>query len=293
MRSPEQPEDLVLTSEKPARKPRKAPTPRAKRKPEFSPTRLRAYLTCPMMYRLEYVDKVGRWYHRAQAGWAFGSTLHQTLQNFHEEGGAVHVSREELVERLDQTWISSGYRSAESEIAHRATAERILETYHAEAMERVETTHTFLTEKMLKYDMGPFVLTGRIDRIDEHVDDGALEIVDYKSRIGITEIEVKEALAMSIYQLLVKRLYPDRRVFATIHALVGGVTASASYTDEELDALEDDIRGLGIEVLERDFEAVRPKPIPGECLDCDFFRACEPYWRRERIDYLKILGLRR
>lgn len=287
------PEDLVLTSEEPAKRPRKTPKPRTPRKPEFSPTRLRHYLTCPMYYRLEYVDKVGRWYHRAQAGWAFGSTLHQTLQSFHEEGGAVEVSREELVERLDTTWISSGYHSQESEVDHRREATRILENYHEAASARAGATRTFLTEKMLKFDMGPFVLTGRIDRIDEHLEDGALEIVDYKSRVGITETEVKEALAMSIYHLLVKRLYPERRVFATIHALVGGVTASAAYTDEELYALEDDIRGVGIEILERDFEAVRPKPIAGECVECDFLRVCEAYWRREGIAYTETLGLSR
>jgi len=279
--------ELVFETPKPGR------LPNGKRKPEFSPTRLRHYLMCPTYYRIEYVDKNGRFYHRAQAGWAFGSTLHQTLQSFHEEGGAASVTQEQLVERLDQTWISSGYRTPGVEEAHRAEAERILENYHEAAAERAATTRTFLTEKTLKYDMGPFVLTGRIDRIDEHVEDKALEIVDYKSRVDITEMEVKEALAMSVYQLLVKRLYPDRRVFATIHALVGGVTASASYTDDELDALEDDIRGVGIEILERDFEAVYPKPIPGECHDCDFLQLCERYWRQEGIEYLQALGLER
>ena len=279
--------ELVFETPKPGR------LPNGKRKPEFSPTRLRHYLMCPTYYRIEYVDKNGRFYHRAQAGWAFGSTLHQTLQSFHEEGGAASVSQEQLVERLDQSWISSGYRSFASEEAHKAEAARILENYHDTAAVRAESTRTFFTEKTLKYDMGPFVLTGRIDRVDEHLADGALEIVDYKSRVDVSEDEVKEALAMSIYQLLVKRIYPNRRVFATIHALVGGVTASASYTDAELDALEDDIRGVGIEILERDFDAVYPKPLAGVCHDCDFLVLCERYWRQEGIDYHRTLGLDR
>ena len=130
----------------------------------------------------------------------------------------------------------------------------------------MEQTRPFLIEKMLKWDMGPFVLTGRIDRIDEHLGDGALEIVDYKSgRLGVTEEDVKGALAMSVYQLLAKRSNPDRRVFATIHALRGGVTASASYTEEEMLELEEDLRGVGITILEKDFEAVRPVPLPYVC----------------------------
>ncbi len=56
-----------------ARKPAdpKAPKPapaKKPRKPEFSPTRIRTFLSCPMMYRLDYVEKVGRFYHRARAG---------------------------------------------------------------------------------------------------------------------------------------------------------------------------------------------------------------------------------
>ena len=262
------------------------------RKPEFSPTRLKTFLTCPMMYRLEYVEKLGRFYHKARAGFTFGSTLHQTLQNFHEAGGSAEVSAEQLVERLESDWQSQGYRDPEHEQAHKEAAVQILETYHAAATLRADITRTFLTEKMLKWDLGPFVLTGRIDRIDEHVADGALEIVDYKSgRMDVTEEDVKGALAMSIYQLLVKRNSPDRRVFATIHALRGGITASASYTDEELAALEEDIRGLGMLILGKDFEAVRPLPVPQVCPDCDFLPLCTRAWKREHRDYLAELDL--
>ena len=262
------------------------------RKPEFSPTRIRIFLTCPMMYRLEYVEKVGRFYHRARAGFTFGSTLHQALQTFHEDGGSAAVSAPELIAKMETLWQSQGYVSAEHEEAHKIEAVRILETYHAASAERAELTKTFLVEKMLKWDMGLFVLTGRIDRIDEHLEDGALEIVDYKSgRQGVSEADVKSALAMSVYQLLTKRNNPDRRVYATIHALRGGVTASASYSEAEMATLEDELRGIGTLILETDFEAVQPVPLPEECPDCDFLPLCTRAWKREGRDYLSELML--
>lgn len=270
----------------------KPPAEKKPRKPEFSPTRLKTFLACHMMYRLEYVEKVGRFYHKARAGYTFGSTLHQTLQNFHEGGGSAHVSVEQLVERLETDWQSQGYRDADHEQAHKEAATEILQTYHAAAVERAEITRTFLTEKMLKWDMGPFVLTGRIDRVDEHVADGDLEIVDYKSgRLDVTADDVKGALAMTIYQLLVKRNWPERHVFATIHALRGGVTASASFTDQELVQWEEEIRGLGLLILETDFEAVRPVPLPDVCPDCDFLRLCSRSWQREGRNWQAELGL--
>ena len=267
------------------------PVSKAPRKPEFSPTRIRTFLSCRMMYRLEYVEKVGRFYHRARAGFTFGSTLHQALQTFHEDGGSAAVSAPELVASLETVWQSQGYESIAHEEAHKVEAVKILQTYHAASEARAESTRPFLIEKMLKWDMGPFVLTGRIDRIDEHSEDGALEIVDYKSgRMTVSEADVKSALAMSVYQLLTKRNNPDRRVYATIHALRGGVTASASYSEEEMDVLEDDLRGIGILILETDFEVVQPVPLPNECPHCDFLPLCTRAWRREGRDYLRELA---
>ena len=280
-----------------ARKPTepKAPKPKPEkkpRKPEFSPTRLKTYLSCRMMCRLEYVEKIGKFYHRARAGFTFGSTLHQALQTFHEEGGSAVVTAPELVARLETVWQSQGYTDAAQEQAHKEEATRILETYHAAAEASTEVTSPFLIEKMLKWDMGPFVLTGRIDRIDEHGSDLALEIVDYKSgRMSVSEEDVKEALAMSIYQLLAKRNWPERRVYATIHALRGGVTASASFTEDEMTSLEEDIRGIGLEILETDFDAVRPIPLPEVCPGCDFLPLCTRAWKREGRNYLAELEL--
>jgi len=231
-----------------------------------------------MAYRMEYVDKTGRFYHRARAGWAFGTSLHQTLQSFHDAGGAESVSADELVGRLAQSWVSAGYSSAAHEDAHIAEAEAILGRYHALAAERA-SVKTFATEAVLRYDMGPFVLTGRIDRIDEHAD-GTLEVVDYKSgRTGVGEDDVRLSVAMEIYQLLVKRAHPDRRVRATIHGLQDGSSATVELTDDELAAIEDDLRGVGIEIVETDFEAVRPELIVGVCEECDFLRACDRYWK--------------
>ena len=144
---------------KPPKIPKPAPEKKP-RKPELSPTRIRTFLDCPMMYRLEYVEKIGKFYHRARAGLTFGSTLHQTLQNFHEEGGSAVVSAPELIARMETVWQSQGYEDAAHEQAHKDAAAQILTTYHAASEARAEATRTFLTEKMLKWDMGLFVLTG-------------------------------------------------------------------------------------------------------------------------------------
>jgi len=264
----------------------KSPKPK---KIKLSPTRIKAFLFCPMYYRLEYIEKVGRFYHRSRPGFSFGSTLHNSLQQFHESGGTKEITVEELVQTMEASWQSAGFKSVEQEERFKEAGKALLHIYHADAALREETTRVFLTEKMLQWDMGIFVLTGRIDRIDEHLPGGDLEIVDYKSGLSeISEEDVRGMLSMCIYQLLAKRNHPDRRVYATIHALMGGVTATAELSTTELDDLEDTLRGVGLQIIETDYDAVRPIPIPESCPTCDFLPACKKYWKNlppEDVDF--------
>ncbi|HEX5324744.1 MAG TPA: PD-(D/E)XK nuclease family protein [Capsulimonadaceae bacterium] len=257
--------------------------PRKTPKLRLSPTRIAAFMACRMLYKYEYIDKIGRFYHRARAGNSFGATLHQALQDFHTAGGAQSEDAQALGERAIAVWRSAGYADTNQEVRHQALAVEILEKYHEVASERADRTRLFLAEKMIKYDMGDFVLTGRIDRINEHLEDGALEIIDYKSgRDFVSEDDVREALAMSIYQLIAKRNWPERRVFATIHALRGGVAASAELTTEELSEWEDALRDVGRQIIETDYESLRPAYLPDTCPACDFYPRCNRYFQSRR-----------
>jgi RecB family exonuclease len=261
----------------------------AGRKPTLSPTRISAYLECAVKYRYLYIDKIGRFYLKARPGYSFGSTLHSVLQSFHDEiqtSGAVQ-SREELVEQVERKWISAGYESQEQEAEFRAAGVEIVHAYHAAAVERVaQEVETIATEKTIKTDMEPFWLSGRVDRIDRHAD-GALEIIDYKSgRRTITPEEVAESLAMSIYQLILRRTHPGTRVFATIYSLRSGDRASHEMSDEEAEIFGADILALGEEILNREWEYVEPEPIAA-CEDCEFISRCRVFWRqRERQERL-------
>jgi len=57
--------------------PRKS-TPRAL---VLSPTRIRIFRECEAQYRLEYIDRLGKIFHRPRAGFSFGTSLHRTLES--------------------------------------------------------------------------------------------------------------------------------------------------------------------------------------------------------------------
>ena len=254
----------------------------------ISPTKLRTYLACPAKYRLEYIDKLGRFYHRARAGYAIGHSLHRALDVFHNAGGAEAVTAEDLTASLEQVWVAKGYADTHQEAAYREEGLRILQEYHAhavatraEAPVEVAPATTLWTEKTLRMDLSPEIaLSGRIDRVDEHAD-GALEIVDYKSgRDAVSEEDVRDALALSIYQILVKHHCPDRRVFATLVALRTGARASAELSDEEREEITAGCRELGEEIRNREWESVLPV-VNDHCPYCDFLPHCARFWRKQ------------
>ena len=245
-------------------------------------TRIAAFLTCRMMYRYEYIDKIGRFFHRSSPGMSMGAIIHQALFHYHTAGGALAEDADSLVERSRLAWRSHGFSDAAEEADYRAQAFDMLRAYHEAEAARTGERRLFLAEKSLKLDMGSFILTGRVDRIDEHFPDGNLEIIDYKSgRNDVTEDQVRNAIAMTVYQLMARRMWPDRRITATIHALRGDKSATIELTDDELAIWEDNLRGIGQGDHQKPTtEAVRPIYIDGTCETCDFYRRCGMYFEQ-------------
>lgn len=244
------------------------------RKPSISPTKITTFLACPLKYRWTYVDAQGKWYLRSKSYYSFGTTLHGVLQRFHDEGDTGVETVDQAIAAMEESWIDAGFSSAEEMQEAFGEGKEILERYVAAAKDRPRLAKTLFVEKMLRHDFAEFNLIGRLDRVDEYPD-GSLEIVDYKSgRSTVLAEDVQNDLAMSVYQLLLKRKYPDRPVRATIVALKTGDQASYAMSDAELDEFERDIEMLGQQILFNTdfFEAVAvPKRL---CYTCDFQPLC-------------------
>lgn len=246
------------------------------RKPSLSPTKLTTYLACPAKYRWTYVDPRGRWYLRAKSYYSFGTTLHHVLERFHDEGDQGVTTTEEVLAAYEESWIDAGFASAEEMAEQFGEGKAILERHVVQQLARPREAKALFTEKQFRLDLGEFVLIGRVDRVDEHPD-GRLEIVDYKSGRSNVEAEsVANDVAMSCYQLLLKRKFPDRTVYATILALRTGAEASAELSAEQLDQFEQDLVRLGTEILYENYEDLTPvyKPL---CPSCDFLPLCKKH----------------
>jgi RecB family exonuclease len=250
----------------PRRPPDRAKAPRL---PRLSPTRLNLYRTCPRAYGF-YYDEGLKWGFTSAAQ-SFGGSLHRALQTFHARGGAEGLSLDELKAQFAAAWSAAGYESAEQAAEYRASGEELLERYYEAAREPGRLT--LATEATLQRRYDEFTLFGKIDRLDRRPD-GALEVVDYKSgRREVTAAEVRDSLAMTVYQLLVARQHPDVPVYARVVALRTGESASVLRDGAELDAAEREVVALARAVLG---DAVKPA-LPGpSCRSCVYPRVCPP-----------------
>lgn len=252
---------------------------RAAQKPKFSPTRINTYLECAVKYKYVYIDKIGRFYQKPRAGYSLGTSLHKVLADFYGDG--ARQSPEELKASLVKNWVSAGYESSDQESESLEAGSEMMLTYHtAESKHKENRLETVGLEKTFNYDMGRFILTGRIDRLDRLLD-GSMEIVDYKSgRLDVTEDEVYNDLAMCCYQLLIARLYPDVPVKSTIYCLRTGNFASATLPESDLLIFEQRVRAICTEILDRDLTKATQ-----DCMDicdtCDFLSICTRIWAKQ------------
>ncbi|MBS1705515.1 MAG: PD-(D/E)XK nuclease family protein [Armatimonadetes bacterium] len=243
------------------------------RKPTLSPTKITTYLACPTKYHWTYVDSRGRYFLRSKSYYSFGSTLHSVLQRFHDQNDSGVETVAQAVASVEESWIEAGYSSAQEAEEALGEGKEIIATYVGRYLEEPSEGVPILVEKLLRFDLGDFALIGRVDRVDEHPD-GSLEIIDYKSgRSDVSATDVANDLAMACYQLLLKRMYPDRQVRATIIAIRTGNQASASLPVAALDEFEQDIRVLGQEILNRNWED-HVAVAKSLCNGCDFLALC-------------------
>jgi RecB family exonuclease len=223
-----------------------------------------------------YVKPEGKWYLKSKSYYSFGSTLHRVLERFHDSGDAGVETVGQALAAYEESWIDAGYSSAEEMAEAFGEGREIIQRYMAEHHAKPSEAHTLYTERQLRYDMGDFVLMGRIDRIDEY-EDGLLEVVDYKSgRKEVTDEEVASDLAMGIYQLLVHKAFPGREVRATIIALRTGKQGFARLGEAEIAELERDLHRLGNEILHREYEFLTPTK-KSLCTGCDFVPLCSKH----------------
>lgn len=237
----------------------------------LSYSRLSRFETCPLSYRLHYIEK-----QEAEPGLPlrFGKTIHAVLERLIKEvvddERTGTLSEERAIELYREAW------GAEQLTGMDVFAEglAILRRFIAE-QGVVDHRDVLAIEKEFRLPVGPFEVLGFIDRVD-WIDDETVEVIDYKTNHQLfTREEVDTSLQMSLYEVAVRRLWPwAKKVKLTFWMLRHGVRQETTRTEEQLaDAL------AYVETLGRQTETATEYParLNTNCSYCDHRKQCPAY----------------
>lgn len=237
----------------------------------LSYSRLSRFETCPLSYRLHYIEKK-----QAEPGLPlrFGKTIHAVLERLIKEvvddERTGPLSEERAIELYREAW------GAEQLTGMDVFAEglAILRRFIAE-QGVVDHRDVLAIEKEFRLPVGPFEVLGFIDRVD-WLDEETVEVIDYKTnRQLFTRDEVDTSLQMSLYEVAVRRLWPwAKKVKLTFWMLRHGLRQETTRTEEQLaDAL------AYVETLGRQTETATAYParLNTNCSYCDHRKQCPAY----------------
>lgn len=242
------------------------------------------YLRCPRQYKFQYVDGLGKQYHKDTPPLVIGSLIHNTLNHYYRRLASEERSLEKLRDVFKQKFLDhfqkqdpqyklfKGDQKQINQWVERA--KRQLENFWQSDLAKVEP---FLApERNPTYELKDedISLTGKLDRVDQ--DKNGLAIIDYKT--GKLWEKETDPFQLNFYHLLLSYIYPDEVVCKkTYYYLDENKQIEVPLKEDETDqTYELIINTVGKIKQDQEFPT---QPNPG-CKFCDFQSIC-PFFQKE------------
>jgi putative RecB family exonuclease len=269
----------------------------------------RTYLECPLRWKFLYVDRLSE---EPRGYFTFGRVIHSVLEELvrplvvpsaRRVGEAESqrtlddwqpgtpsapggwMSRQELLECYDRSWLGDGYVSAEEEARYRATGRDLLLRYYDQLVR--EKPQPVSVEEHLEAQWDGITVHGYIDRIDR-TPSGGLEIVDYKTSRELSHEDARDSDQLTLYQVLVQRNYAEPVEGLTLYHLRSLKPLRAAPREvTALTVLHDRMGEVSDGIRSESFE-----PTPGrQCSRCDFRSRCPEFRSVPDSDAVRLRAL--
>ena len=240
----------------------------------LSSTKIDTYNSCPMKYRLKYVDKVPE--QRTRATGEFGSIIHTVLEEFHglekEE-----QTKDALFALLEKHWREDSFEYRQRHEEFKKQGEELLTDYFEFVQQN--PPNVVGREKPFSYIMDDInvKISGMIDRIDDA--GGVLDIVDYKT--SRKKEKAEKNIQMALYtEAILNDAVPDisgEPGKASLHFLRFGddPLSSHSFSEDELEEYREKISDVADGIRSGSFET---KKGDFNCKYCDYKDFLCPAW---------------
>lgn len=259
----------------------------------FSFSQINSYERCPYQYKLANVIKIPT---KGSAHFSFGNTIHNTMQKFYERIQELNSAKQdslfglpkesktitagklkipelaELLKIYDDCWISDWYQDKKQRESYYKNGKEVLKIFYNT---QDKFTMPISLEGSFKIRVGAYVLQGRIDRIDL-MDDGTMEIIDYKTGKSKESLTSDDKRQLLIYQIATETL-PQYGNFGkvgklTFYYINDNLKTSFLGTEKEKEKLEEKLLKTIEFIRSGVFSAT---PDKHTCQNCDFKNICE------------------
>jgi putative RecB family exonuclease len=252
----------------------------------FSHSRLSSYETCPLQYRLRYIDQID--VERRETVESFvGRRVHEALEHLHQQllEGVV-LSRQQLLTHLQTSWHREWHdqvlivRPEMTEPDYFKFAERCVNNYYR-ANQPFDRDHTVAIEMAVVFPLDEerdIQIKGYVDRLARTAP-GRYEIHDYKTTRRLPKQEsVDRDRQLAFYHMGIQEMMGDAEEVKLVwHFLAYNRTFTSRRSPGQLEKL----RGQTLELIGRIDEATVAGDFPHNrsrlCDWCDYRAMC-PAW---------------
>ncbi len=226
----------------------------------LSYSKMDRYKTCPLSYKLHYLDKFKS---EPSDPLIFGKLIHTCLELYvknakYGENEILDIFTQQYTKEnlTDQSMFEEGRQILISWVTNNPDVHQL---------------NILGIEQEIRMNIAGFDLIGYIDRIDQ-LDDDTIEIIDYKTnRMIFSREDVDQNLQMSIYTIALKSLYPDKKIVCRFDMLRHGFSMHTQRSEEQLDAAVDYIKSVGNQLKTA---STFPAKLNTNCIYCDHRQNC-------------------
>jgi DNA helicase-2/ATP-dependent DNA helicase PcrA len=230
----------------------------------LSASDIETYRTCPLKYKFARVFRIPQ---EPTLNQRFGILVHQVLERYHAAPGEPG-SLPALLGLLDAGWRRGGFGESEQERQLQGKAAAALTRYHERFQE--ERAKPVWFERSFSFRMGPHVLRGRVDRVDE-LPDGSYELIDYKTGVPKSAGELKDDVQLSLYAVGAREAWELDAARQSYYYVLDDAKVPVTRDSEDREWITDTVRDVGDGIMGQGFE---PTPSVSVCSRCDYRIVC-------------------
>jgi DNA helicase-2/ATP-dependent DNA helicase PcrA len=231
----------------------------------LSASAIESYERCPLQFKLNRDWRIPE---ESHAALQYGSAMHLALRHYFE---AVRFERPATAADVIQVFRNEFAKAVVPDDYQRELyeqqGERQLQDFVTAAATNLPTV--LHTEQEFTIELAGSKVRGRIDRID-HLDDGTVRIVDYKTGKAKTQEDADGSLQLSIYALAAQQKWGYKASALALQNLEDGSMPVTQRSEIDLRKVSDRVQEVARQIAAGNFD-----PTPGRhCSWCGFRNLC-------------------